>query len=546
MAMSSTLIGRAAGRPARMEQTNGVPAPRAPGFPDPSEEEHNAPPRARRFPGARIFETWSLKRQLLILPIVAASGLILMHVGSQLVEEKVRQDVLFPRLRTEMLKGYRSTLREVVNIQARILAEKLKGLGSREEQINVIITETDPIRFFEDGSGYLFAYDNAGVRINVPINKSSNGRNLLDSTDASGRHFIEELRNAAKSGGGFVEYKFEKEGKGIQPKVSYAAPVHGTDFWIGAGVYIDGVDNESRQVRAETEAALLQYQIGLLVLGALITAATVGASLWVGRGVARTLRSISNEIHLCSEHIELAARQVSEASQSMASGASDQAASLEETSAFLEEMASMTKRNAESAVQVKELAREAVVAAEEGAGEMKSMNEAMGAIESSSQQIGKILKTIDEIAFQTNILALNAAVEAARAGEAGMGFAVVADEVRNLAHRSAQAAKDTASKIEGAVSATTRGGELSHRVAAGLNGIVIQARKVDDLTAGVASASQEQSTGIAQVNTAISQIDTVIQASAAAAEETAGAAVELRSQATVLQETVGKLAKLTR
>ena len=143
---------------------------------------------------------------------------------------------------------------------------------------------------------------------------------------------------------------------------------------------------------------------------------------------------------------------ITASSQSLAEGASEQAASLEETSASLEEMSSMTRHNAENAQKANELAKQARSAADKGVADMQAMNAAMEAIKNSSDDIAKIIKTIDEIAFQTNILALNAAVEAARAGEAGMGFAVVADEVRNLAQRSAQAAKETAGQIEGAIS----------------------------------------------------------------------------------------------
>ncbi|HYG35183.1 MAG TPA: methyl-accepting chemotaxis protein, partial [Clostridia bacterium] len=152
--------------------------------------------------------------------------------------------------------------------------------------------------------------------------------------------------------------------------------------------------------------------------------------------------------------------------------------------------------------------------------------------------------TIDEIAFQTNILALNAAVEAARAGEAGMGFAVVADEVRSLAQRSAQAAKETAAKIEGAISNTTQGVELSAKVAQALNEIVARSREVDELASEVAAASREQSQGVDQINLAVGQMDKVTQSNAASAEESASAAEELNAQAEAMKESVAELLKL--
>jgi methyl-accepting chemotaxis protein len=241
-----------------------------------------------------------------------------------------------------------------------------------------------------------------------------------------------------------------------------------------------------------------------------------------------------------------AAGQVSASSQSLAEGAGEQAASLEETSSSLEEMSSMTKRNSDNAQNANDLAKQARAAADKGVGDMQAMSTAMDAIKTSSDDIAKIIKTIDEIAFQTNILALNAAVEAARAGEAGMGFAVVADEVRNLAQRSALAAKETASKIEGAISKTGQGVEISRKVLAGLNEIVTKARQVDELVAEVAGASREQTQGITQINTAVGQMDKVTQSNAASAEECAAAAEELNAQAESMKASVAELLQLVR
>jgi methyl-accepting chemotaxis protein len=207
-------------------------------------------------------------------------------------------------------------------------------------------------------------------------------------------------------------------------------------------------------------------------------------------------------------------------------------------------MSSMTKRNAENAQRANAIARQARQAADKGVADMQTMNSAMAAIKVSSDDIAKIIKTIDEIAFQTNILALNAAVEAARAGEAGMGFAVVADEVRNLAQRSAQAAKETAAKIEGAIGKTGQGVEISRKVAAALNEIVTKAREMDELAAEVANGSNEQAQGIVQVNAAVGQMDKVTQSNAVSAEESAAAAQELNAQAGIMKETVNQLAKL--
>lgn len=262
------------------------------------------------------------------------------------------------------------------------------------------------------------------------------------------------------------------------------------------------------------------------------------------RGINAVLAKASDMIADGSLQVAESAGQVSSSSQTLAEGASEQAASLEEISSSLEELSSMTMRNAENAMASKKSAGHTRASAEAGAAEMERMQAAMKAIQSSSTDISKIIKTIDEIAFQTNILALNAAVEAARAGEAGAGFAVVADEVRSLAQRSAIAARETADKITDASTRSAQGVELSLRVATNLADILEKAREVDQLVAEVATASREQSEGITQINTAITQMDKVTQANAASAEETAAAAEELNAQADGLHDASSQLAAL--
>jgi methyl-accepting chemotaxis protein len=273
-------------------------------------------------------------------------------------------------------------------------------------------------------------------------------------------------------------------------------------------------------------------------------AISIFLGMFVVIGLNRALRKVSTSLDEGAEQVTSASGQVSASSQTLAEGASEQAASLEETSSSLEEMSSMTKRNAENAQKANDLAKQARAAADTGASDMQAMSAAMEAIKVSSNDIAKIIKTIDEIAFQTNILALNAAVEAARAGEAGMGFAVVADEVRNLAQRSAQAAKETAAKIEGAIGKSAQGVEISNKVATALNEIVIKVRQVDELVAEVAGASREQTQGITQINTAVGQMDQVTQSNAASAEESAAASEELNAQAVTMKESVEELMRL--
>ena len=279
--------------------------------------------------------------------------------------------------------------------------------------------------------------------------------------------------------------------------------------------------------------------IGLLTVG------IIAGFAWMNqRLIVKPLRAATDSLTVGSGEIVSAAGQVSNASQSLASGASEQASSLEETGASIEELSSMTKRNAQSAGEARIIAQAASASADASAGSVTKLNKAMTELKASSSEVAKIVKTIDEIAFQTNILALNAAVEAARAGEAGMGFAVVAEEVRNLAQRSAQAAKETAEKIEAALARSDEGARISEEVSGNLSGIITQVRKLDSLISEIATASAEQSQGIDQVNAAIGQIDKVTQSNADAAEESASASEELNAQASELNALAGKLLQL--
>jgi methyl-accepting chemotaxis protein len=304
------------------------------------------------------------------------------------------------------------------------------------------------------------------------------------------------------------------------------------------------IQKNADQTANVIQATVRSSQLGLLLGVGLAAAIGVIVGLFITKNTARILKNVTNGLDEGASQVSSAAGEVSTASQSLAEGASEQAASLEETSSSLEEMASMTKRNSENALKANDLAKEARSAADKGANDMQTMSAAMEAIKVSSDDIAKIIKTIDEIAFQTNILALNAAVEAARAGEAGMGFAVVADEVRNLAQRSAQAAKETAGKIEGAIAKTGQGVEISTQVAQTLSNIVTKVRQVDELVSEVANASREQTQGITQINTAVTQMDKVTQSNAASAEESAAAAEELNSQAEVMKHSVSQLLEL--
>jgi methyl-accepting chemotaxis protein len=276
----------------------------------------------------------------------------------------------------------------------------------------------------------------------------------------------------------------------------------------------------------------------------LVILAGAGLAWFIARGINRTLQEVASTLGSGAEQTAAAATQVSASSQSLASGASEQAASLEETSASLTEMSSMARRSANSAGEARSGAVTARELVERGVREMESMQAGLRAIKTASEDITRILKTIDEIAFQTNILALNAAVEAARAGEAGAGFAVVADEVRSLAQRCAAAARETAEKIDGSVTKSRHGVSLGDEVARCFREIQERVEGLDKLVADIASATGEQNQGIGQITSAISQMDHVTQSNASHAEETAAAAEELNTQSQALQDVVRQLQQL--
>jgi methyl-accepting chemotaxis protein len=278
------------------------------------------------------------------------------------------------------------------------------------------------------------------------------------------------------------------------------------------------------------------------VLAALAAATAMAAAM--SRRISAVLQRVSRELGDGARQVVAAASQVASASQSLAQGASVQAAAIEETSASIQELAGGTRDNADNADKVNGLAQKARTAAEKGATDVQEMSTAMAAIQAGSDDISRIIRTIDEIAFQTNILALNAAVEAARAGDAGRGFAVVAEEVRGLAQRSAQAARESSGRIEDAVHRTTQGVEISRKVAEALHEIVNHAREVDEVAATVAAASRQQSQGISQLSTAVGQMDQVTQSNAAGAEESASAAEELNAQAEAMRVSVSDLERL--
>ncbi len=339
---------------------------------------------------------------------------------------------------------------------------------------------------------------------------------------------------------------FSHQGKTAEAYAMYKAEVAGP--MTAAREQLDTMVVEHKhESDAATEEAIRAGQMGWWMsigMGLLSIVVGIAVAWLMVSGLNSQMGTIVAELSDGSEQIASAAGQVSSSSQSLAQGSSEQAASLQDTSASSEEINSMARKNSDNARQMAGLvgkSQDMFVRTNE---QLEEMVISMDEINDSSGKISKIIKVIDEIAFQTNILALNAAVEAARAGEAGMGFAVVADEVRNLAQRSAQAAKDTAMLIEESISKSNGGKMKVDQVAQAIRDITRDSASVKTLVDEVTLGSEEQSRGLQQISKSIMQMEQVTQTTAATAEESAAAAQELNAQSESLKDIVGNLSAM--
>ncbi len=470
---------------------------------------------------------WTIGRQLytgvgaLVLLLLVSGGVALQQASA--INALLHEAVTVTAKKLELVKGVETMLSELRSFQRRqILAVYAGDQGVFEASRR-------------DIDAQMAALDKAAAEI-APLLVLEEGRRALAQVSESAREWRKlntEVESLLEAGRTQDAWNFAR----TRTNALIDAADEGADRLVDMQLGILAKEE------ADAEAAFSQavfMLVGVLVLSLVVAAAVV----WAVRRVNTTLRQMSTELRQGAEQVVAASSQVSVSSQALSQGATEQAASLEETSASMEEMASMTRQNAENSGEASKLMADVdrqVTASNALLGEMVT---AMGAIKESSAKVSKIIKTIDEIAFQTNILALNAAVEAARAGEAGMGFAVVADEVRNLAQRSAQAAKDTAALIEESSANADQGHQKVEQVSAAIGQFTESVTRVKAIADEVSQASRQQAQGIDQVTRAISEMEKVTQTTAATAEESAAASEELNAQAETSMQVVGRLEDL--
>jgi methyl-accepting chemotaxis protein len=306
----------------------------------------------------------------------------------------------------------------------------------------------------------------------------------------------------------------------------------------------EAIEESAKRANAETAAGFERFIPEVVATATLSLLALATVSWLVARSIPKPFAALIAQLRESARLNGHSADLLAGNSKTVAEGASAQAAAVEETSASLQELSATADQNAVRAKEVRELSHRARQAVDRSATDVTALTSAMAELNTASDSIAKIVKTIDEIAFQTNILALNAAVEAARAGEAGAGFAVVAEEVRGLAQRSAQAAHETSGRISDSIEKSRRSAQLSERVATGLQEVSTIAHAFDQQISEIAQATDEQTASLQQVTQAVSQIDTVIQANAASAEEAASVSQEMLSQSATVQSVVGALSQL--
>jgi len=386
-------------------------------------------------------------------------------------------------------------------------------------------------------TGYAYILNEKGDYV-LSLGRKRDGENIFNAKDADGRLFIQEIVEKGLSlkeeQTAVTYYPWKNKGESSARMKLAAYSLFPEWKWIiaASAYHSDFLGALNKLKTVNITICILAVLIGSII------------SYFFALRLTKPVFKAVDRLGTASHEISSASEQVSSSSQHLAQGSSEQAASLEESSSSLEEMSAMISQNAGNANSAKGMMGDASKIINQVNDQMNAMTDAIGDIATTSEETGKIIKTIDEIAFQTNLLALNAAVEAARAGEAGKGFAVVAEEVRNLAQRSAEAAKNTETLIQNTIDSVERGKQITESTRNAFNDTMQISEKTARLIDEIATASNEQAEGIEQLTRAVEQMNIVTQSIVGNAEESAAAAETFNHQTEEMEGVVGELVAL--
>ncbi len=446
---------------------------------------------------------------------------------------------LLVRFRGELLEARSDFPRVAVESASAQIAwfegQEASGALTREQAQAGALAIVKRQRF--DGANYVWINDLGPTMVMHPMDASLDGKDLSQKKDPNGKRLFVEMVDGVRQSATHdarVEYLWPKPGASAPvPKVSYVKLSERWGWVVGAGVYTDDVRANVNRIIG---SAVLVTVLGLLI--------SLALSVWLARKVSGPLEAAIASLSDGSTHVAQASNAVASISESLSTGAQSSASAVQQSTTAMGEVSTRTQANAVGAGQVQTLMRSTTAQVEAAAAGLQAVVAHMDGVAATSREVGRIVKTIDDIAFQTNLLALNAAVEAARAGDAGQGFAVVAEEVRSLALRSAEAAKGTAELIEKTVNGINEGARRVGSSNRDFAGIARAVNDVDVLVSGIARASNEQSGNITEVGHGLHSLDATTQRTAASAEEIAAASQELSAQAESLLSVVDSIHQL--